>query len=52
MNDDEYMRANIHALSGIRTHGLNVQGIKAYASDRVATGTVLIVVANILAYYG
>jgi hypothetical protein len=29
---------NIHALNGIRTHGLSVQAIKAYASDRAATG--------------
>jgi hypothetical protein len=28
-----------HALSGIRTHDLSVQAIKAYASDRAATGT-------------
>jgi hypothetical protein len=27
---------NIHALSGIRTHGLSVQAIKAYASDRAS----------------
>jgi hypothetical protein len=26
-------------LSGIRAHGLSVQAIKAYASDRSATGT-------------
>jgi hypothetical protein len=30
---------NIHALCGIRTHGLHVQAIKAYASDHAATGT-------------
>jgi hypothetical protein len=30
---------NIHALSGIRTNGLNVKAIKAYASDREATTT-------------
>jgi hypothetical protein len=29
---------NIHALSGIQTHGLSVQEIKAFASDRAATG--------------
>jgi hypothetical protein len=34
-DDDEYMRTNIHVLSGIRTHGLSVQAIKAYASDRM-----------------
>jgi hypothetical protein len=33
------MRTNIHALNGIQTHGLSVQAIKAYASERVATGT-------------
>jgi hypothetical protein len=32
-------RTNIRALSGIRTHCLSVQAIKAYASDRAATGT-------------
>jgi hypothetical protein len=31
--------ANIHALSGIRTHVLSDQGIMAYTSDRAATGT-------------
>jgi hypothetical protein len=29
---------NIHALSGIRTHGLSVKAMKAYATDRAATG--------------
>jgi hypothetical protein len=29
---------NIHASRRIRTHGLSVQAIKAYASDRAATG--------------
>jgi hypothetical protein len=38
-DDDEQMRTNIHALSGVRTHGLCFQAIKAYASDRAATGT-------------
>jgi hypothetical protein len=38
-DDDEQTRANIHALSGIRTHGLSVQAINAYTSDRAATGT-------------
>jgi len=33
VNDDKYTRTNIHALSGVRTHGLSVQAIKAYASD-------------------
>jgi hypothetical protein len=37
-SDDEQTRANIHALSGIRTHDLSVQAIKAYASDSVVTG--------------
>jgi hypothetical protein len=32
-DDGEYTRASIHALSGIWTHGLNIQVIKAYASD-------------------
>jgi hypothetical protein len=31
------MRTSIHALSGIQTHGLIGQVIKAYASDQVAT---------------
>jgi len=33
------MRTNIHALSRIRTHGLSIQVIKAYASDHATTGT-------------
>jgi hypothetical protein len=28
----------MHALSGIRAHGLSVQAIKAYASDCAVTG--------------
>jgi hypothetical protein len=32
-------RTNIHALSGIGTHDLSAQAIKAYASDRAAAGT-------------
>jgi hypothetical protein len=39
VNDHEQKRTNIRALSGIRTHGFSVQAIKAYASDREATGT-------------
>jgi hypothetical protein len=39
VNDDEYTRTNIHAISGIRIHGLSVQAIKAYASDRAVSGT-------------
>jgi hypothetical protein len=39
VNDDEKMRTNIHTLSGIQTHSLSVQAIKAYASDGMATGT-------------
>jgi hypothetical protein len=39
VNDDECTRTHIHALSGIRSHGLSYQAINAYASDRVATGT-------------
>jgi hypothetical protein len=35
-DDDGQNRTNIHALSGIQTHGLNVQAIKAYASDLAA----------------
>jgi hypothetical protein len=31
--------AYIHALSGIQAHGLRVQAIMAYASDRAATET-------------
>jgi hypothetical protein len=33
-NVGEQTRANIHALSGIRTHNLIIQALKAYASDR------------------
>jgi len=36
-NDDEYSRTNIHALC--QTHGLSIQAIKAYASDRTVTET-------------
>jgi hypothetical protein len=42
MNDDDdyyQTRTNIHALSGIWTHGISVQAIKAYTSDRADTGT-------------
>jgi hypothetical protein len=38
--NDEQTRTNIHALSGIQTHGLSVQANRTYASDRAATGTV------------
>jgi hypothetical protein len=40
-NDDggEQTRTNIYALSGIQTHGLSVQAIKAYALEHVAPGT-------------
>jgi hypothetical protein len=37
VNDDyEQTRTNIHTLTGIRTKGLSVQAIKAYASDLAA----------------
>jgi hypothetical protein len=39
VNDDEYMRTNIHALSGIQTHGLRIQEIMTYVSDFAVTGT-------------
>jgi cytochrome c553 len=32
-------KTNIHAVSGIRTHDLSDQAIKAYASDRAAAGS-------------
>jgi hypothetical protein len=32
-------RTNIHALKGIRPHVLNIQAIKAYASDHADIGT-------------
>jgi hypothetical protein len=32
------MKTNINALSRIRTHGLSIQAIKAYTSDRMANG--------------
>jgi hypothetical protein len=44
-DDDEIViiknrrRQDIHVLNGIRTHGLGVQAIKAYASDSAATAT-------------
>jgi hypothetical protein len=33
VNDEEQMRTKIHTLTRIRTHGLSVQTVKAYASD-------------------
>jgi len=39
VNNDEWTRININALSGIRTHDLSVQAIKGFTSDRAATGT-------------
>jgi hypothetical protein len=33
---------NIHTFSGIRTHDINVEAIKAYASNRAATKTGII----------
>jgi hypothetical protein len=39
VNDDEQTRTKIRALSKIRTHGLSVQALKAYASDCAATET-------------
>jgi hypothetical protein len=36
--DVEQTKINIYALSGIRTYGLRIQAIKAYASDSAATG--------------
>jgi hypothetical protein len=38
-DDDEQTRKIIHALSGINTLGLRAEVIKAYATDRAATGT-------------
>jgi hypothetical protein len=35
VNDDEQKRSNINALSGIWTHSLSVQAIKAYASTEL-----------------
>jgi hypothetical protein len=35
-DDDEQRTINSHALSGIRTHGLSVQDIKAHAPYRTA----------------
>jgi hypothetical protein len=32
-------KENVHVLSRIRTHGLSIQAIKSYASERTATGT-------------
>jgi hypothetical protein len=37
--NEAYTTTNIHALSGILTHGLSVQDIKKNVSDRAATGT-------------
>jgi hypothetical protein len=39
VNDDEQMSTTIHALSRIWTHGLSIQAIEAYTSDRTTTGT-------------
>jgi hypothetical protein len=39
VNDGEQTRTTIQAFSGIKTHGLGIQAIKAYASDRLAAGT-------------
>jgi hypothetical protein len=36
VNDDN-RRGQTHAISGIRTYGLRVEGIKAYALNRAAT---------------
>jgi hypothetical protein len=47
-DDDEQTRTNIHALSGIRTHGLSVKAIKAYASDRTVTGTGMAILIRLL----
>jgi hypothetical protein len=41
-DEDEQTRTNIHALSGIQTHGLSFQAIKAYDTDCTATGTGLV----------
>jgi hypothetical protein len=38
----------MHALSGMQNQGLSIQEIKAYASDRVATGTIMKVVVVII----
>jgi hypothetical protein len=38
-DDDEETKINIHALSGIRTHGLSLLAVKIHASDSAATGT-------------
>jgi hypothetical protein len=38
-DDDDQMRTNIHALSGIRSHGFSVQESKAYPSHCAAAGT-------------
>jgi hypothetical protein len=38
-DDDEQMWTNFRAFSGIWTHGLSIQEVKAYISDRTATGT-------------
>jgi hypothetical protein len=45
-DDDEQTRTNNHTLSGIRTHSLRVQAIKAYTSDRMATGTGCVLVSD------
>jgi hypothetical protein len=38
-DDDEWTGRSIHALRRNGTHGLSVQAMKAYASDRAAPGT-------------
>jgi hypothetical protein len=37
----DQMKTNSHALNGIQTHGINVQVIKVYTSECMATGTSL-----------
>jgi hypothetical protein len=42
--DNEQMRTNIHASSGMETHDLGVQAIEAYASDHATTGTIKLLI--------
>jgi hypothetical protein len=42
VNDDKQTRTIIHAFSGIRTHGLSIQAIKAYAQAARPLGPALL----------
>jgi hypothetical protein len=43
-DDDEQTRTHIHALNGIRTHGLSVQAIKAHKVHKPGSDIRILVV--------